>query len=141
MRWLRKERDFITLIMVWGLLLQSLVIPFSTTAHAAMLASGSDGTGILCTTRTASPVPSGTFALGPQKQDPQKQSQNGPDCQCCHMACRQSCGGACGGLLPSFAYLVLPSPASQPLAQARLEARAYDLALLAEAQPRAPPHA
>lgn len=136
MRWLRKERDLITLIMDWGLLLQSLVIPFSTTAHAAMLAAGSDSTGVLCTTRTASPVPSGTFA-----PDPQKQSQNSADCQCCHMACRQSCGGACGGLLPSFAYLVLPSPAGQPLAQARLKAPAYDLARLADARPRAPPHA
>lgn len=136
MRWLRKERDFITLVMVWGLLLQSLVVPFSTTAHAAMLAFGSENTGVICTTRTASPAPAGTFA-----PDPQKQSQNGADCQCCHMSCRQSCGGGCGGLLPSFAYLVLPSQKAQPLAQTRLDAPAYRLALLADAQPRAPPHA
>lgn len=135
MRWLRKERDLIGLIMIWGLLLQSLVIPFSTTAHAAMQATGSESAGIICTTRTASPVPAGTFAL-----DEQKQSQNSADCQCCHMSCRQGCGGACGGgILGAFAYLVTPHSAALTATQGRTAKAVYDAALLAESQPRAPP--
>ena len=137
MRWLRKERDWIGLIMVWGLLLQSLVIPVSTTAHAAMLATGSDSAGIICTTRTSSQVPPGTFA-----PDSQKQSQNGADCQCCHMSCRQGCGGACGGaVLGTFAYLVAPGSLASPASQNRHAQAVYDAALLAQSQPRAPPRA
>ncbi|WP_208430884.1 hypothetical protein [Methyloceanibacter caenitepidi] len=135
MRWLRKERDLIGLIMIWGLLLQSLVIPMSSTAHAAMLASGSDTAGIICTTRTASPVPAGTFAPGEQKQ-----SQNSADCQCCHMSCRQGCGGMCGGTgLGAFAYLVTPHRAFLSAAEKANTPAAYDAGLFAESQPRAPP--
>lgn len=137
MRWLRKERDWIGLVMVWGLLLQSLVIPVSTTAHAAMLATGSDSAGIICTTRTASQVPPGTF-----EPDGQKQSQNTADCQCCHMSCRQNCGGMCGGaVLGAFAYLVTPESAALSAARRHGGQTVYDATLLAEGQPRAPPQA
>ena len=134
MRWLRKERDLIGLIMIWGLLLQSLVIPVSSIAHAAMLATGSDSAGIICTTRTASAVPAGTFT--PEEQ---KQSQNSADCQCCHMCCRQGCGGTCGGLLGAFAYLVTPHRAFLSAAEKANTLPAYDAGLFAESQPRAPP--
>ena len=135
MRWLRKERDLIGLIMIWGLLLQSLVIPFSSTAHAAMLATRADSAGIICKTRTASAVPAGTFA-----PDEQKQSQNSADCQCCHMSCRQGCGGTCGGgLLGAFAYLVTPHSAFLSAAEKADTPAAYDAGLFAESRPRAPP--
>ena len=135
MRWLRKERDLIGLIMIWGLLLQSLVIPMSSTAHAAMLATGSDTAGIICTTRTASAVPLGTFA-----PDEQKQSQNSADCQCCHMSCRQGCGGMCGGTgLGAFAYLLTPHTAVLSAAETANGPAFYDAGALTESQPRAPP--
>lgn len=137
MRWLRKERDLIGLIMIWGLLLQSLVIPMSSTAHAAMLAAGSDSAGVICTTRTASPVPAGSFA-----PDEQKQSKNSADCQCCHMSCRQGCGGMCGGAgLGAFAYLLTPHSTVLSAVEVASAPAVYDAALLAESQPRAPPQA
>jgi hypothetical protein len=136
MRWLRKERDLIGLIMIWGLLLQSLVLPVSTTAHATALATRADAAGLICTTRSSSPVPAGTF--GPEEH---KQSQNGVDCQCCTMNCRHGCGGSCGGVLGAFAYLVTPRSVTMTLAQGPDGPAAYDVALLAEGQPRAPPQA
>jgi len=134
MRWLRKERDLIGLIMVWGLLLQSLVIPVSSTAHAAMLATGLESASIICGTRAQSPIPAGTFT-----PDEQRQSQKGPDCQCCHMNCRQGCGGACGGVLGAFAYLVTPRSTALFAVDGATATVAYDSGLLAEGQPRAPP--
>ena len=135
MRWLRKERDLIGLVMVWGLLLQSLVIPVSARAHATARASGLDALGILCTSRDSSSVPVGTFA-----PDPQKQSNNGPDCQCCHMACRQGCGGICGGgILPTFVRVLLPSKTALADRSRSVEVLALDSASLAEGHPRAPP--
>jgi len=134
MRWLRKERDFIGLVMVWGLLLQSLVIPFSTTAHAAMLATGFESASIICTTRTASQIAPGTFS-----PDGQKQSRSSADCQCCHMSCRQGCGGTCGGFLPSFASVTWPR--SVPVAATRQPGAPQSAALarLTQAGPRSPP--
>ncbi|MDJ0514202.1 MAG: hypothetical protein QNJ62_12245 [Methyloceanibacter sp.] len=136
MRWLRKERDLIGLIMIWGLLLQSLVVPISTTAHAATPATDEVSAGVICTTRTASPVPAGTFA-----PDEQRQSHKGPDCQCCHMNCRHGCGGTCGGVLGAFAYMVTPRAVVIAAAQKSAVHALYDAALQIESQPRAPPHA
>ena len=136
MRWLRKERDLIGLIMIWGLLFQSLVIPVSATAHAAAQATGADAARLICTTRSSSPVPAGTF--GPEQHN---QSHNSADCHCCTMNCRHGCGGSCGGILGAFAYLVTPRSASMSLAQRPDAPAAYDVALLAEGQPRAPPQA
>jgi len=134
MRWLRKQRDLIGLIMIWGLLLQSLVLPVSTAAHAATPATGEVAAGLICTTRTASPVPAGTFA-----PDEQRQSHKGPDCQCCHMNCRHGCGGTCGGLLGAFAYIVGPRAVAITAAQKSMTHALYDATVQIESRPRAPP--
>ncbi len=136
MRWLRKERDLIGLIMIWGLLLQSLVLPVSTTAHAAASAMGVDAAGLICTTRSASPVPLGTF-----EPEEHKQGQNSAECQCCTMNCRHGCGGSCGGVLGAFAYLMTPRSAAMAVALETTDALAYDANLLIGTQPRAPPQA
>lgn len=134
MRWLRRERDWIGLMMIWGLLLQSLVIPVSTTAHAAMMATGSESASIICAPRSASPVPAGTFA-----PDEQNHSHNGIDCTCCHINCRHGCGGACGAVLGAFAYLVTPRSTALSAVPVSTAQAVYDATLLAQGQPRAPP--
>jgi hypothetical protein len=134
MRWLRKERDLIGLFMTWGLLLQSLVLPISTTAHAAALAMDLDTAGLICTTRSSSPIPAGAF--GPEEH---KQTQNNAECPCCTMNCRHGCGGSCGGVLGAFAYFVTTRSGTMSVAQGPYAPAAYDVALLAEGQPRAPP--
>jgi len=126
MGWLRKERDLIGLVVVWTLLLQSIVLPFTSGLHAAMLVSGSESS-ILCTSR-------GTVVT-PEKpgQDRQK-----PDCQCCHMSCRQGCGGG-SGILPDLARVPLPSSTVIAVTGPRLDAPAPQPAKHHSAQPRAPP--
>jgi len=131
MGWLRKQRDLIGLVVVWGILLQSLALSFTTALHAASLVSGPFEASIICTSRGVAVAPGDT-----------KQSNNSSDCQCCQMSCRQACGGACGGgLLPTFARVPLPSSAVLAVATARLDVRAPEPARHATAQPRAPPRA
>lgn len=136
MGWLRKERDLIGLVMVWGLLLQSLIIPFSTSAHAAARTSDADVFGIICTSGTSTPVPNSAF-----DPDRSKQSRNGSDCKCCHMSCSHSCGGSCGGLLGALAYVIRPQTGAVSDAALSQAPAAYDTIWLANAQPRAPPGA
>jgi hypothetical protein len=125
MGWLRKERDLIGLVAVWAILLQSIVLPFTSSLHAATLASGPESN-ILCTSRGAVVTPA----------QPGKTHQK-PDCQCCHMSCRQ--GGACGGILPGLVRVPLPSSTVIAIAGPRLDAPAAKSAKHLSAQPRAPP--
>jgi len=127
MSWLRKERDLIGLVVVWTILLQSIVLPFTSGLHAATLTSGPQSN-ILCTSRGNVAIP------GQPGQNRQK-----PDCQCCHMSCRQSCGSACGGILPDLARVPLPSSTVIAITGPRLEAPPARPAKHDSAQPRAPP--
>ena len=124
MGWLRKERDLIGLVVVWTILLQSIVLPFTAGLHAATPTESS----ILCTSR-------GTVVT----QELPGQSQQKPDCQCCHMSCRQGCGASGGGILPTFARVSLPSSAIVVIAGLRLHAPALKSTRPYAAQPRAPP--
>lgn len=124
--WLRKQRDLIVLVVAWGILLQSIVLPFTTGLHAATLTSEPMEASILCTS-------SGMAAF----QERPAQSHKTPDCQCCHMACRQGCGG----ILPTFARVPLPSSTVIAVDTRRLDAPAPGPARHAAAQPRAPPRA
>ena len=126
MGWLRKQRDLIGLVVVWTILLQSIVLPFTTGLHAAVLTGAPAEASIICTSR-------GT----PVTQLP-GQSHKKPDCQWCHMSCRQGCGG-CSGILPTFARVLLSSAAVLAVAAPRREAPAPQAAGHAVAQPRAPP--
>jgi len=126
--WLRKERDFIGLVVVWTILLQSIVLPFTTGLHAATLMPGPGEGNILCTSR-------GT-AVSPELPG---QSHKKPDCQCCHMSCRQGCGSALGGILPDSAREPLPSSIVLAIAGPHRDAPAPRAARHAAAQPRAPP--
>ncbi|HUU67384.1 MAG TPA: hypothetical protein VMW57_08930 [Methyloceanibacter sp.] len=127
MGWLRKERDLIGLVVVWTILLQSIVLPFTSGHHAATLVSGSESS-ILCTSQ-------GTV-VAPEK--PTQNRQNS-DCQCCHMSCRQGCGSAHGGILPDLARVPLPSSTVIAVAEPRLDAPSARPAKHHSAQPRAPP--
>jgi hypothetical protein len=127
MGWLRKERDLIGLVVVWAILLQAIVLPFTSGLHAATLTSGQESN-ILCTSR-------GTVVT-PELPGP---SHKKPDCQCCHMSCRQGCGSACGGILPDLARVPLPSSTVIAIAGPRLDAPPASLAEHHSAQPRAPP--
>jgi hypothetical protein len=128
MGWLRKERDLIGLVVVWTLLLQSIVLPFTSGLHAATLMAGPGESSILCTSR-------GTAV----SQELPGQSHKTPECQCCHMSCRQGCGSALGGILPDFARVPLPSPTVIATGGPRLDASAPQPATHHSAQPRAPP--
>jgi hypothetical protein len=129
MGWLRKERDLIGLVVVWTILLQSIVLPFTTGLHAATLTSGAPEGGIICTSRGTAVTP-----------ESPAQKNSGSDCQCCHMSCRQSCGGGCGGgILPTFVRVPLPSSALIAVAEPRSVAPAPQPAKHATSQPRAPP--
>ncbi len=125
MGWLRKERDLIGLVVVWTILLQSIILPFTSGLHAAALASGPQSN-ILCTSRGSVVIP----------DQPGKTHQK-PDCQCCHMSCRQ--GSACGGILPGLARVPLPSSTVIAIAGPRLDAPTATPAKHHSAQPRAPP--
>ncbi|MEZ5826884.1 MAG: hypothetical protein R3D30_07195 [Hyphomicrobiales bacterium] len=125
MGWLRKERDLIGLVVVWTILLQSIVLPFTTGLHAAMLVSGEAS--ILCTSR----------GVAVDQKLPAQDNQK-PDCQCCHMACRLACTGS-SGILPTLARVPLPSSAFLVVAAPRPEAPALRSTIPLAAQPRAPP--
>lgn len=128
MGWLRKQGDLIGLVVAWGILLQSIVLPFTTGLHAATLTSEPMEASILCTSR-------GMAAF----QELPAQSHKTPDCQCCLMACRQGCGGMCGGILPSFARVALPSSTVIAVAEPGLDAQSPQSAWHIAAKPRAPP--
>jgi hypothetical protein len=99
MRWLRREKDWLGLVLAWALFAQSFILGFASTLHAAeALARG--GTGVICSAK-------GT--AGPQAPGPAGQKS---DCPCCVAACRTACHMAAAGLpggcaipLPGFAVL------------------------------------
>ena len=138
MRWLRTQRDMIGLIAVWGILLQSLAIPFSTGLHAATLASGDGAAGgadfaLLCTTRGT--ISSKVAGIAP---DGQTENRNGAGCPC-SMACHAGCASACGGgVLPGFARVALPGDAILATSSS-LHAQVAGTKLLHLKEPRAPP--
>ena len=125
MGWLRKERDLIGLVVVWAILLQAIILPFTSGLHAGTRTSGPQSN-ILCTSRGTVVIP-----------DQPGQGHKKPDCQCCHMSCRQ--GSACGGILPGLARVPLPSSTVITIAGPRLGAPASTTAKHTSAQPRAPP--
>ncbi|WP_141700787.1 hypothetical protein [Methyloceanibacter superfactus] len=127
MGWLRKERDLIGLVVVWTILLQAIIVPFTSGLHAATLTSGPQSN-ILCTSR-------GTV-VSPEQPGPANKK---PDCQCCHMSCRQGCGSGCGGILPDLARIPLPSSTVIAIAGPRLDAPSARPGKHHSAQPRAPP--
>lgn len=139
MRWLRTQRDMIGLIAVWGLLLQSLAVPFSMGAHAAPHAAGdiaASGMNIALQCATPGAISTPVLALVPEGE---KQSQNGSDCGCCNMACHASCGGTCGGLLPAYARVALPGDAILTAASLTLRAQIARSKGAHQKEARAPP--
>ncbi len=103
MRWLRTQRDLIGLVAVWGILLQSLALPFSSGLHAAAFASADADFTLICTTRGT--ISSKAPGIAPEDR---KQSRKGAGCPC-SMACHAGCANACGGgVLPTFARAALP---------------------------------
>jgi hypothetical protein len=127
MGWLRKERDLIGLVAVWTILLQSIILPFTSGLHAAALLSGTEGT-VFCSSRGA----------GAARELPGPNHRK-PDCPCCHMSCRNACGSAHGGILPTEVRVPLPSSAVITVAAPRVDAPALRSARHRSAQPRAPP--
>lgn len=127
MGWLRKERDLIGLVVIWTILLQSIVLPFTTGLHAATLTAGPLEASIVCTSRGV--------AVGQQQP---AQDQHKPDCQCCQMACRHN-GASCGGILPTQARVPLPSSTAIVVATPYREAPALKSTAPLAARPRAPP--
>lgn len=119
MRRLRAQRDLIGLIAVWGLLLQSLAVPFSSGLHAAALAAVDADFALICT--RLGPLSSTVPGLAPEGR---KQNRKGADCPG-SMACHAGCGGFFGEL-PAFARVMLPgegrvAAAGRPHARPALE--------------------
>jgi hypothetical protein len=125
MGWLRKESDLIGLVVVWAILLQSIVLPFTTGLHAAMLVSGEAS--ILCTSR----------GVAVDQKLPGQENQK-PNCECCHMACRLACSGS-SGILPTLARVPLHSSAFLVVAAPRPDVPALKSTTPLAPQPRAPP--
>jgi hypothetical protein len=126
MGWLRRDKDCIALVVIWGVLLQAVVLSFASGAHAAAIASG--GSIVLCTARGA------VIARQLPGQNHQK-----ADCQCCAMSCRAACGGTSAGLVPLAFRVPLPASAKAPVNPPRIVAREHQSAEISPAQPRAPP--
>jgi hypothetical protein len=128
MGWLRRDKDCISLVVVWALVLQAAISSFAVGAHAATLARG-DGI-LLCTTRGA--------VVGPQLPG---QSHRKTDHQCCTMACRIACGATSGGIVPLAFRVPLPSSVETPAKAPRVVALFLQKSGVSPAQPRAPPFA
>lgn len=126
MGWLRRDKDCISLVVVWALLLQAAILSFTSGVHAATLASG--GSIILCTAKGA--------VIG--RQLPGQSHQN-PDCQCCSMSCRAACAGSCGGIVPIALRVPLPASVDAPANPPRFLGPQRQSAEASSAQPRAPP--
>jgi hypothetical protein len=126
MNWLRRDKDCIALVIVWGLLLQAAILSFTSGAHAAMLASG--GSVVLCTAKGA--------VIGRQLPG---QNHQKADCQCCTMSCRAACAGSCGGIIPIAFRAPLPASVEAPAKPPRFLGPRLKTAEASAAQPRAPP--
>lgn len=129
MGWLRRDKDCIGLVVAWAILIQAVILSFTSGLHAATLASEPGGSVVLCTSKGA--------VIGRQLPG---QSHQKPDCQCCSIACRLACGGSCGGLLLIAARVPLPPSASVRVKGPGIDAPVLKLAGAFSAQPRAPPH-
>jgi hypothetical protein len=126
---LRNNRDCIGLTLAWAILVQAVILSFTSGVHAATLAAGADGGSILCTTR----------ALGGE-QIP-AETQHRADWQCCATACRLACSATTAGLLPEAERIPLPAFAFAAAALPRLDAPLPQSTDLYTARPRGPPRA
>jgi hypothetical protein len=129
MGWLRRDKDCISLVLAWAILIQAIILSFTSGLHAATLASGSSGAVILCTTKGA--------VIGQQLPG---QGHNKADCQCCLIGCRLSCGGVCGGVFPVAFGATLLHSVSRLATRPRLDSPSIKASEAFSAKPRAPPH-
>ena len=125
MGWLRRDKDCISLVVVWALLLQAALLSFASGAMAASLAGGDNI--VLCTAKGA--------IVGRQLPG---QSHQKADCQYCAMACRLACGGASSGIALDI-RVPLPVPVEAPVRPGRVLEYRVQSAEISPAQPRAPP--
>ena len=124
---LRNNRDCIGLTLAWAILVQAVILSFTSGVHAATLAAGADGGSILCTTR----------ALGGEQIPAEPQHRS--DWQCCATACRLACSATTAGLLPEAERIPLPAFAFAVAALPRLDAPAPQSTRSLPARPRGPP--
>jgi hypothetical protein len=124
---LRKNRDCIGLTLAWAILVQAVIVSFTSGVHAATLAAGADGGSVLCTTR----APGG-------EQIPAETPQRA-DWQCCATACRLACSAATAGLLPEAKRVPLPASAFAVVNLLRADILALKPTDAFSSRPRAPP--
>ncbi len=125
---LRKNRDSIGLTLAWAILVQVIVLGFTSGLHAATLAAGPESA-VLCSVR----APGG-------EQVPVETPAHA-DWQCCATACRLACSTTTAGLLPEAERVPLPALAFATVDLPRLDAPLPQAADLFTARPRAPPRA
>jgi hypothetical protein len=128
MGWLRREKDCIGLVVAWAILVQAVILSFTSGLHAATLAAQPGQAVVICTARGA------VIARQLPGQSHQK-----TDCQCCSMACRSACGGSCGGILPIALRVPLPASVQVPADRPNFEVPAVKSAEVFSGPPRAPP--
>ena len=127
---LRKNRDCIGLTLAWAILVQAVILSFTSGVHAATLAAGAGGGSVLCTTR----APGGEQI----RAEPPHQS----DWQCCATACRLACSATTAGLLPEAERVLLPAFAFAAACIAAADAPRPAVAdAFYTARPRGPPRA
>ncbi|MET0688119.1 MAG: DUF2946 family protein [Methyloceanibacter sp.] len=124
---LRKNRDCIGLMLAWAILVQAVILSFTSGVHAATLAAGAGGGSVLCTTR----APGGEQI----RAEPPHQS----DWQCCATACRLACSATTAGLLPEAERVLLPAFAFAMVQLPHAETPAPRLHDAFSSRPRAPP--
>jgi hypothetical protein len=124
---LRKNRDCIGLTLAWAILVQAVILSFTSGVHAATLAAGADGGSVLCTTR----APGG-------EQIPAETPQRA-DWQCCVTACRLACSTTTAGLLPEAERIPLRAFSVAAADLPRLYAALPQSTVVFSARPRAPP--
>lgn len=124
---LRKNRDCIGLAVAWAILVQAVVLSFTSGLHAATLAAGAEVGAVLCTARS----PGG-------EQIPAEKPQMA-DWQCCATACRLACAGTSAGLLPEAERIPLAAAAFVVVEMPRADAPALPSHDAFASRPRAPP--
>jgi hypothetical protein len=130
MSWLRREKDWLGLILAWTLFVQAFAFGATSSLHAATLVGEAGNAPIIC----------GSKGIGAGPQSP-GHTGHGGDCPCCMATCRPACCHAATAYLPAAPSI--PLPASGALKTGRLhgEALSSSTATLLEARPRAPPAA
>jgi hypothetical protein len=124
---LRKNRDCISLALAWAILVQAVILSFTSGLHAATLAAGAGGGSVLCTAR----APGG-------EQIP-AETPHRADWQCCATACRLACSTTAAGLLPEAERVPLPAAAFAVVELPRADALAPPSPDAFSSRPRAPP--